>query len=194
MRHRTLPVHIIAKQRVTRRSPVCTISLGRFAFTVSGLRRYESWASDVNKDVLLVELDRGRLHVLQRILAFRARVDPCADFVGARARLLARPPDLLVTNSRLGAYNGLHLAYLAAAAVLPTRVVVYGDADCVSLARETQIAGAFYVADQHIAAALPAYLAADLPPQDRRDAEQADRRQQLRGGRRATDSEAHLIS
>jgi DNA-binding NtrC family response regulator len=154
----------------------------------------KAWPSDVNKDVLLVELDRVKLHAMQRILAFRARVDPCADFVGARARLLARPPDLLVTNSRLGAYNGLHLAYLAAAAVLRTRVVVYGDAGWVALARETQIAGAFYVPDQHIAVALPAYLDADLPPQDRRDAEHSDRRQQLRGGRRATDPEAQLSS
>jgi DNA-binding NtrC family response regulator len=149
----------------------------------------------VNKDVLLVDVDRERLRALQRLLAFRAQVDPCADFVGARARLFARPPDLLVTSSRLGAYNGLHLAYLAAAAVLPTRVVVYGDADWVALARETQIAGAFYVPDQQIAAALPAYLAADLPPQDRRDVERADRRrQQFRGGRRATDADARLAS
>jgi DNA-binding NtrC family response regulator len=148
----------------------------------------------VKKDVLLVEVDRERLQALQRILALRAHVDPCADFVGARARLLARPPHLLVTNSRLGAYNGLHLAYLAAAVALPTRVVVYGDADRVALARETQLAGAFYVPGQQIAAALPAYVDAELPPQDRRDVERADRRQQFRGGRRATDLDRRLAS
>jgi DNA-binding NtrC family response regulator len=146
----------------------------------------------VTKDVLLVDVDRERLHALQRILAFRVQVDACADFAGARARLLARPPDLLVTNNRLGAYNGLHLAYLAAAVALPTRVVVYGDADRVALARDTQLAGAFYVPGELIAMALPAYLDAELPPQDRRDAEHADRRKEFRGGRRATDSEARL--
>jgi hypothetical protein len=132
------------------------------------------------------------LQALQHVLAFRAQVEAYADFVRARARLIARPPNLLVTHSRLGDYNGLHLAYLAVALALPTRVVVYGQADDLALARETQIAGAFYVASQQIVAALPAYLDAELPPQDRRDAARPDRRQQFRGGRRATDSDARL--
>ena len=144
--------------------------------------------------MLLVDLDRGRLRVLQHVLAFRAQVDSCEDFVRARARLIARPPNLLVTHSHLGAYNGLHLAYLAVTLALPTRVVVYGEADDLALARETQIAGAFHVGRQQIVAALPAYLDAELPPQDRRDAARPDRRQQLRGGRRATDSDARLAS
>jgi hypothetical protein len=148
----------------------------------------------VRNDVLLVDLDRRRLRALQRVLAFRAQVDACADFVGARARLIAGPPNLLVTHSHLGDYNGLQLAYLAVALALPTRVVVYGDADDLVLARETQIASAFYVPRQQIVAALPAYLDAELPPQDRRDAARSDRRQQFRGGRRATDVDARLTS
>jgi hypothetical protein len=140
--------------------------------------------------VLIVDVDCERLHALQRIVALRAHVDPCADFVGARARLLACPPALLVTNSRLGAYNGLHLAYLAAAS--PTRVIVFSDADEVALARETRFAGAFYVPGQQIAVALPAYLDAELPPQDSRLVERADRRKHSRGGRRATDSAPRL--
>jgi DNA-binding NtrC family response regulator len=146
----------------------------------------------MRKTVLIVDVDRERLDALQRIVALRAHVDPCADFVAARARLLSRPPALLVTNSRLGAYNGLHLAYLAAA--LPTRVIVYSDANGVALARETQFAGAFYVPGQQIAVALPAYLGAELPLQDSRLVERADRRQQFRGGRRATDSATRLAS
>src|SRR5712692_2619391 len=120
------------------------------------------------------------LQALQRILAFRAHVDPCADFVQARARLIARPPDLLVTHSHLGDYNGLQLAHLATALTLPTRVVVHGQATDLALARETQIAGAFYVPSQQIVAAVPPYLDAKLPPQDRRDAARPDRRQQFR--------------
>jgi hypothetical protein len=88
----------------------------------------------------------------------------------------------------------LHLAYLAMALRLPTRVVVYGDADDSALARETEIAGAVYVPRQQIAVALPAYLDAELPPQDRRDAARPDHRQQFRGGRRATDSDARPAS
>jgi hypothetical protein len=121
-----------------------------------------------------------------------ARIERSEDFVGARAQLLAHPPDLLVTNGQLGEHNGLHLAYLAAALKLPTRVVVYGDAEDRFLARETQIAGAFYVPRHHLAAALPAYVGAALPPQDRRDVARPDRRQLFRGGRRATDSDAQL--
>ena len=49
---------------------------------------------------------------------------------------------------------------------VPTRVVVYGEADDLASARETQIACAFYVPRQQIVAALPAYLDAELPPQD----------------------------
>jgi DNA-binding NtrC family response regulator len=146
------------------------------------------------KDLLLVDLDRKRLLALERVLAFRVQVDSCADFVRARARLIARPPNLLVTHSRLGEYNGLQLAHLATALTLPTRVVVYGQADDLALARETQIAGAFYVPSQQIVAALPAYLDAELPPQDRRDAARPDRRHQVRGGRRATDPDARLAS
>ena len=124
---------------------------------------------------------------MRHVLALRARVDPCADFVAARARLLAHPPHLLVTDSRLGAYNGLHLAYLASTLALPTRVIVYGDAGDASLARETQIAGAFYVPRHQVATSLPAYLDADLPSQDRRDVLHPCRREQFRGGRRVTD-------
>ena len=55
--------------------------------------------------MLLVDLDRKRLLALERVLAFRAQVDLCVDFVRARAQLIARPPNLLATHSRLGDYN-----------------------------------------------------------------------------------------
>jgi len=37
-------------------------------------------------------------------------IETVADFPMARARLFATPLDLVVTNLRLGAFNGLHLA------------------------------------------------------------------------------------
>jgi hypothetical protein len=140
---------------------------------------------------LLVDVDPERRLALQgavrHVLPFAGHVDAFGDFASARACLMAHPPRLLATDSRLGAYNGLHLAYLAAALNLPTRVVVYGDGDDLLLAKETQRAGAFFVPRSQIAAALPAYLAAKLPAQDRRAAERPDRRDQPRGGRRVTD-------
>ena len=141
----------------------------------------------VNKNVLIVECNRERRQVLEGVLALRARVDVYSGFAGARQRLLARPPHILVTSSRLGAYNGLHLAHLAASASTGTRVIVYGDDDTATIAREVKFAGAFFVLGHQIAAALTAYLDAELPRRDRRDLAHADRRQAFRGGRRITD-------
>jgi DNA-binding NtrC family response regulator len=144
-------------------------------------------AATVKKDVLIVECNRERRQVLAAILALRAGVEIHSGFAGARQRLLASPPHILVTSSRLGAYNGLHLAHLAASVSTGTRVIVYGDDDTATVAREVKFAGAFFVLGHQIAAALTAYLDAELPPRDRRDAARVDRRQQFRGGRRITD-------
>ena len=68
----------------------------------------------------------------------------CADFWTARARLRAAPPELLITALRLREYNGLNLVYLAAGAGLPTRSIVYTEANDAGMAREIRAAGAFY--------------------------------------------------
>ena len=62
--------------------------------------------------ILLVETDdvaRGRLEAAAGSLA---HVESHRRFETARAKLFRAPFDLLVTNVRLGAYNGLHLVYL----------------------------------------------------------------------------------
>ena len=46
--------------------------------------------------------------MLQRALSAVADVTACGDFQTARHHILAMPPDLLITNLRLQAYNGLH--------------------------------------------------------------------------------------
>jgi hypothetical protein len=84
-------------------------------------------------------------------------------------------------------YNGLHLVYLAGAAGLSTRSIVYHDQVDVGLAGEVQAAGAFFELQHRLAAALPVYAAANLPPSDRRIVTRPDRRQSPRGGRRVTD-------
>jgi hypothetical protein len=68
----------------------------------------------------------------------------CSDFSTARARLRAAPPELLITALRLREYNGLNLVYLAAGAGLPTRSIVYTEANDAGMAREIRAAGAFY--------------------------------------------------
>ena len=118
----------------------------------------------------------------------------CSDFSTARARLRAAPPELLITALRLREYNGLNLVYLAAGAGLPTRSIVYTEADDAGMAREIRAAGAFYEVRPRLPKVLPRYVAAlTLPPQDRRDVGVYDRRRSGRsGGRRAVDQPLNI--
>jgi len=118
----------------------------------------------------------------------REEVALCSDFSTARARLRAARPEWLITALRLREYNGLNLVYLAAVAGLPTRSIVYTESNDTGMAREIRAAGAFYEARPRLRVALPGYLSAVLPPQDRRDVSIYDRRRTGRGGgRRAVD-------
>lgn len=139
------------------------------------------------KRLLIVEPDLAFRTLLEDTVAGGAEVETVADFPRARARLFATPLDLVVTNLRLGAFNGLHLAYVLASAGRPPRVVVYSDRLEISLTHDAQRAGAFCELQRRLPYALRAYLDADLPPLDRRDPLSPDRRSAYRGGRRASD-------
>lgn len=140
--------------------------------------------------VLVVDGDQAFLRLMQSAIAHLADVDTCTDFETARKQLFDRPPELLVTNVRLGPYNGLHLVLLAAAAHLSTRCVTYGSTvnpTDMALAREAQTLGAFFEPFYRVRYALPSYVPASLPSRDRRDPTRVGRRLIFRGGRRATD-------
>jgi DNA-binding NtrC family response regulator len=137
------------------------------------------------KDILIVDPDVDYLRATQNVLRFMAAVEVSSTFAAARARLLSsKPPDLLVTNLRLQAYNGLHLVHMSDSR---TRCVVYSNYDDLLLAREVQAAGAFYERSRQLSRALAAYVRASLPPRDRRNLAALDRRESPRGGRRCTD-------
>jgi DNA-binding NtrC family response regulator len=141
--------------------------------------------------VLLVEPDGAMRERLRSVAGRFGHCDAHEAFPAARAHLLSKPYDWVVTNIRLAAYNGLHLVHLAAAAGRPARFVVYADPRDVALAREAQRAGAFYESRDRVHRALEAYLHGTLPPQDRRNAEVRDRRRfTFRGGCRRTDGMA----
>lgn len=114
------------------------------------------------------------------------RVLPLSDFTAARHELYACRPEVLVANVRLGAFNGIHLAYLAKINNPETRALIYGEYDRM-LAGEVQSAGAFYQRTLFVRYALAAFLRAPLPDRDRRAVLVVDRRQLFRGGRRTTD-------
>jgi hypothetical protein len=139
------------------------------------------------KEILLVDPEVGRLRAARSALSLVADVVACSDFRAARAQLLSRAPDLLVTNLRLQAYNGLHLVHLTEGT--HTRCVVYGTYDDRVLAQEVQAAGAFYEHSMRLPRALASYVNAALPAHDRRDPGRLDRRRALRGGRRCTERE-----
>jgi hypothetical protein len=136
---------------------------------------------------LIVEPDGLLRAQLKRAVAGLAHVDADAAAPTARAHLLSRPYDWLITNIRLDAYNGLHLAYLAAAGGRPQHILVYGDMPDLSLAREAQQLGAFFECRDGIVLTLGSYLRGDLPARDRRDPSRRDRRTLFRGGRRSAD-------
>ncbi len=121
-------------------------------------------------------------------------IDTDCGMPTARNRLLTTPYTWLVTNIRLDAYNGLHLAYLARMAGGPISILVYGDDEDLVLAREAQELGAFYESRAVVSRSLAGYLTTPLPPKDRRDVGTHDRRGVSRGGRRRSDARlAQLI-
>src|SRR6188472_4321079 len=136
------------------------------------------------KETLLVDPDMRGARAVEAALRLVADVEVCTNFRTARARLLHQPPDLLITNLRLEAYNGLHLVYLAAAT--RTRCIVFSTHDDLALAREVQAAGAFFELTARLPHVLESYVNATLPHRDRRDAKMLGRLP-FRGGQRCTD-------
>ena len=82
--------------------------------------------------------------VLTVLSAAGYHAERLTDFRDAREALDARPPDLLVTEVRLGAYNGLHLAIRARGRGLTTQTILVGPADAI-LEAEARKQDAFYL-------------------------------------------------
>jgi len=140
----------------------------------------------MSQRILLVEPNTATRDTLASIVAgVAADVQAYADFPSARRAVDTSPYDLLVTQVRLGAYNGLQLVYLAQPHRM--RCVVYAAVTDPVLAREAQFAGAFYERLDHLPLVLVNYVMHALPPVDRRDPARADRRGVPRGGRRVAD-------
>jgi hypothetical protein len=125
--------------------------------------------------VLLVEPLSLTRELLQVGIRTIARVAAYDDFWSARAAVLDGSFDFLVTNARLGAYNGVHLVYLAGAHGIAAHSIVYSDRHDAGVACDVQVAGAFYETHDRLAVALTAYLRGPLPRRDRRNPSGADR-------------------
>ena len=106
----------------------------------------------------------------------------------ARTQLRGLEPQFLVTALALREYNGLHLVYLAGAADLPTRSIVYCDSSTSASppksrrpARSSNCSTGWPRPFRLYASAIA------LPASDRRIVTRPDRRHSPRGGRRVTD-------
>ena len=144
-------------------------------------------APPIAPTVIIVEPAADLLAQLRRSLAAVARVVGYTDFDSARVALRHDPPALLVTNIRLGEFNGLHLVLLASP---PTRSIVYMEPVDTVLLRDAQRVGAFVESTPRLLRSLPSYVGATLRAQDRRDLSRVDRRGAARGGRRGGDEHA----
>lgn len=148
----------------------------------------------MTRRVLIVEPDLETRRLLMSAAGKVADVVCQPTFAAARQYVLSGAQiDFLVTNVRLGDYNGLHLVYLAAGRDTPPRSIAYTDTRDPGLAREARRAGAFYDTRTSLVLAIATYLRAALPARDQRQAPVDDRRWMFRGGRRSADRFVHSL-
>jgi DNA-binding NtrC family response regulator len=98
------------------------------------------------KTVLLVDDDHGVLNLVQQWLSSAGyTVIACDRFETAKQHLATQVPDILVTDVRLGAYNGLQLVILAKQQGPQVAAVVMSAFDDPTLRKEAAQSGAGYV-------------------------------------------------
>jgi DNA-binding NtrC family response regulator len=67
------------------------------------------------------------------------------DFADAKNRVTTEPPDLLVTDVRLGPFNGLHLVFAGKSVKPALAAIVVGDPEDLALSSEAEQAGATFL-------------------------------------------------
>jgi two-component system response regulator YesN len=103
-------------------------------------------AAERQRSILLVDDERVLLDGLERALAIAdMEVVACSNFEDAHRHLRSRPFDVLITDVRLGAFNGLQLAGLARDLYPDMKIVVFSGFDDVVLRQEAGRLDALYV-------------------------------------------------
>ena len=120
-----------------------------------------------NKHVLVVDDDRSLLRLIETWLTTGGyAVDICASFEDAKERLTHTSPDVLLTDVRLGAFNGLQLVILAKEQHPETVAVVMSAYDDPTLRREATQCGAAYLQKPFTGEAILNSLSSDTPPSE----------------------------
>jgi DNA-binding NtrC family response regulator len=96
--------------------------------------------------ILIVDDDAGLLDAMQRSLRDSVRtVVACDSFEKARQMLKDQAFDALITDVRLGAFNGLQLAVMARDMYPEMRLVVFSGFDDPVLRADAEQIGAIYL-------------------------------------------------
>ena len=96
--------------------------------------------------LLIVDDDVALLKALSRFLSDSGyNVVACSTFEGAKLQIAAVRPDIVITDVRLGAFNGLQLALLARDVRPDTRLLVFSGFDDPVLKEEARRIGATYL-------------------------------------------------
>jgi DNA-binding NtrC family response regulator len=99
-----------------------------------------------SRSILIVDDDRALLDALEHALVQQgAHVVACESFAEARSMLRSRPFDAMLTDVRLGEFNGLQLALLAKDAHPTIRIVVFSGYNDPVLRAEAERLGAVYL-------------------------------------------------
>jgi DNA-binding NtrC family response regulator len=99
------------------------------------------------KRVLVVDDDQALLRMIEHWLtASGYAVEICSSFEAAKHQLMrSPPPDVLLTDIRLGVFNGLHLVMLAKDLSPRTAAIVMSAYDDVTMRKEASLYGAAYL-------------------------------------------------
>jgi DNA-binding response OmpR family regulator len=99
------------------------------------------------KRVLIVDDDPDVLETLAAMVSSGGyEVVTSSDFEAAKRYITDSPPDILITDVRLGAYNGLQLAVLMRGACAQCPIVVLSAFDDPTLRAEASHVSAIYLA------------------------------------------------
>jgi two-component system response regulator YesN len=103
-------------------------------------------SSAIQLRLLIVDDDVGVLEAMQKSLRDSVRsVVACETFERARQMLKDQPFDALITDVRLGAFNGLQLAVMAHDMYPEMRLVVFSGFDDPVLRADAEQIGATYL-------------------------------------------------
>ena len=108
-------------------------------------------AIDASLRILFVDNQPKRRALVRRMLQSRGHVvTACSRYEDARRMLLGQAFDVLLTEIRLGAFNGLHLAILGKDLCPDLHIVVFSVYDDPVLRDEAERLGGRYVQRQFL--------------------------------------------